>query len=232
MKSVEINGQIIDVIIERKKVKNINLRVRENKIYVSANKKVPEGFIFDFINRNVEFIEKSINKDRKKLRYSISNLQENPQGKIFLFGNCYAYKFIESNIKNIEVTENTITIYSPNTQVAQGVLEGYLKESLSEYVGAINTKIYSIFKNYGVEKPDINFRKMKSRWGSCYYNKKKIFLNTALVTSPKECIEYVLFHEYTHFLYPNHQKEFYSFLSKYVPDYKLIKNHLNTFEKC
>ena len=232
MKSIEINSQKIDVIIERKKVKNLNLRVRERKIYVSANKKVPEEFIFDFINRNIGFIEKSITKDRKSLRYSITNLQENQKGRLFLFGNCYEYKYEKSDVKNIEVTKNTITIYSPNTQVAQGVLENYLKEILSEYVDTINTKIYSIFKNYGVAKPDINFRKMKSRWGSCYYNKQKIFLNTALATSPKECIEYVLFHEYTHFLYPNHQKEFYSFLSKYVPDYKLIKNHLNAFEKC
>ena len=45
--------------------------------------------------------------------------------------------------------------------------------------------------------------------------------------APLECIEYVVLHEFTHFLVANHSKEFYDELSRVCPDYKELKNKLN-----
>ena len=61
---------------------------------------------------------------------------------------------------------------------------------------------------------------MKSRWGVCFPNKHSITLSTRLIHYPVECFEYVLLHEYAHFLVPNHSKEFYEVIEKYMPDYK------------
>ena len=33
-------------------------------------------------------------------------------------------------------------------------------------------------------------------------------------------IDYVVLHELVHFLYPNHSKHFYAFLSNHMPDWK------------
>ena len=38
--------------------------------------------------------------------------------------------------------------------------------------------------------------------------------------------EYVVFHELTHFLYPNHGKEFYQFIEKHMPDYRQREKQL------
>ena len=40
-------------------------------------------------------------------------------------------------------------------------------------------------------------------------------------------IDYVVLHELTHFLYPNHSKQFYMFLSNYMPDWKERKQVLD-----
>ena len=38
-------------------------------------------------------------------------------------------------------------------------------------------------------------------------------------------------HEFVHFLYPNHSKEFYSCLEKYLPDWKTRKKELETYSR-
>jgi predicted metal-dependent hydrolase len=56
-----------------------------------------------------------------------------------------------------------------------------------------------------------------------------ITLNKRLLEAPRNCIEYVVMHEFCHFIHPNHSKHFYGFLSMLMPDWKerkkLLENH-------
>jgi predicted metal-dependent hydrolase len=61
---------------------------------------------------------------------------------------------------------------------------------------------------------------MKTRWGTCNYIKKVITLNTRLFNFNKNIIEYVIMHEYVHFLHANHGKYFHEEMQKRMPDYK------------
>ena len=59
--------------------------------------------------------------------------------------------------------------------------------------------------------------------GSCNYNTGKIILNKMLVCLPLELINYVIIHEFTHLIYPNHSLEYYNYLKKIIPNYKNIE---------
>ena len=61
---------------------------------------------------------------------------------------------------------------------------------------------------------------MISRWGSCQPKRNILTFNYQLIEAPMFCIEYVVTHEFTHFLYPNHSKLFYQQLSMFMPDWK------------
>jgi birA, biotin-[acetyl-CoA-carboxylase] ligase region len=78
------------------------------------------------------------------------------------------------------------------------------------------------------EKPQLKVRFMKTRWGVCHVQKNTIVLNSALMAKPLAAIEYVIAHEHTHFLYPNHQKGFHDFMAKIMPDYKQRRKLLKT----
>lgn len=69
-------------------------------------------------------------------------------------------------------------------------------------------------------------REMVSRWGSCSPKKGFVTFNTALVAMPVSCIEYVVMHEFTHFLFPNHSKNFYQQLRIFMPDWEERKKRL------
>ncbi len=73
---------------------------------------------------------------------------------------------------------------------------------------------------------DIKIRQMKTRWGSCNPYKSYINLNIELIKKPKICIEYVIFHELTHLIYPDHSSKFYEYLSLYMSDWEKRKEIL------
>lgn len=93
------------------------------------------------------------------------------------------------------------------------------KQTLA-YLQPIVDEFYPIVAEYGIPKPHVTVRRMRTRFGTCSVNRARITLSTVLLTVPRPCAEYVVLHELSHFLYPNHSREFYDFLGKYMPDWK------------
>lgn len=100
------------------------------------------------------------------------------------------------------------------------------EDEIRTVITDICRKIYPCFEGRGIKFPVIKFRKMVSRWGSCNYTKGIITFNTSLMYAPYECVEYVAFHEFCHFLQPNHSKKFYSELEKVCPRHKEYRQTL------
>ena len=68
---------------------------------------------------------------------------------------------------------------------------------------------------------------MTTRWGVCNTKSKVITLNTELFKYDIECLDYVVIHELSHLVHANHSKEFWNVVSKYCPNYKILRNKLN-----
>ena len=81
-----------------------------------------------------------------------------------------------------------------------------------------------------INKPinKVRIKKMNSRWGSCNYSKGYINLNVYLIKYDIKFIEYVILHELTHLIHPNHSKDFYNFIEDIMPDYKERINGIYT----
>lgn len=114
-----------------------------------------------------------------------------------------------------------------NLSLKQKIFEAWQKNYCKTVLVEVCQKMYPRFQLYGIEFPEIRFRKMVSRWGSCQPQKKVLTFNTHLVEAPPACVEYVVAHEFTHFLHPNHSKEFYNSLASFMPDWAARKKLLN-----
>ena len=76
------------------------------------------------------------------------------------------------------------------------------------------------------ERPSINLRVMRSRWGTCSIT-GKITLNTHLIKTSLACIDYVILHELCHVAEHNHSDKFYRLLSQINPNWRQIKHYLD-----
>ena len=142
---------------------------------------------------------------------------------ISLFGYPVPLSLCEGNKNKVEMIEGRLVLTVKDTKdlaLKQKTVQKYLDGLCEEMIERLCQRIRPSFSEHIPEMPDIKFRHMKSRWGSCNSAKKLLTFNYALVHAPEDCIEYVVYHEFTHFIHLNHSKSYYAELSKFGPDYK------------
>lgn len=82
----------------------------------------------------------------------------------------------------------------------------------------------------GVKVHKVSLQRMKTRWGSCNYQRHTIRFNTLLVHLPMEYLDYVVLHELAHLLEPSHNANFKNILTTHMPDWKKIHKILRNYK--
>ena len=71
-----------------------------------------------------------------------------------------------------------------------------------------------------VQVSGVTIRQMKTRWGVCVPAKRQITFSLRLAEKPRAAVEYVVLHEYAHFVRADHSPAFWAVVARYMPDYK------------
>ena len=79
----------------------------------------------------------------------------------------------------------------------------------------------------GVTVADMRIRKMKTLWGSCNIEARRIWLNLELVKKPASCLEYVFVHEMVHLIERSHNARFQALMDRFMPQWRLYRDELN-----
>ena len=74
---------------------------------------------------------------------------------------------------------------------------------------------------------DLRIKKMKTRWGSCNIEAKRIWLNLELVKKPVSCLEYIMVHEMVHLRERVHNERFRTLMDQLLPQWRLHRDVLN-----
>lgn len=193
--------------IIKKNNKNTYIRVKEGKVIVTCNYLTTNRAIIRLINDNYDAILQMITKDKKR---------QEKEEKFYLFGKVYDIVY---GFSKLEITNDKI--YILNSKELTKLVDQKVKQ-------IFNDKIeywYNIFEE-DIPKPNLKIRKMTSRWGVCNTKNKNVTLNYYLYKYDIECLDYVIIHELSHFIHPNHSKNFWLLVSKYCKDYKRMRNKL------
>ena len=217
--------------LTRKQVKNINLRIKpDGRVFVSANKSVSVDYLDDFIRIKQEYIMRALKKFEENRKFITAAPKQYVSGESFdIFGKSLRLKVTEG--KSETVSTDGIFIFlvvknKDNFKRKEKLVNTWVKELQKATFNEISAEIYNIFKKYDVAYPQIKIRNMTSRWGSCRPGKGIITLNSKLIEKPRNCIEYVVLHEFAHFIHANHSKKFYDFVAMLMPDWKDRKKEL------
>jgi len=80
----------------------------------------------------------------------------------------------------------------------------------------------------GVEVKSWGVKWMKTKWGSCNAKAKRIWLNLELAKKPRHSLEYIMVHEMVHFLERRHNERFAAYMDKFMPQWRVYKEELNS----
>lgn len=234
-RSVECNGELIEYTLARKKVKNVNMRVRaDGSVSVSAPNRVSAKQIDDFVRSRYDFIKSSVERLSAEMEKGIAEYDD---GKIYANGEKICFLGEELTVEVVKGREDSVfisdgklvisTFDTQNSDYLQKLLRNFYYNSTVSLFRELNDDISRIFSDrFGIGKVPIKLRKMKSRWGSCHVTDGFIVMNTRLISYPKECARYVFVHEYSHFIEPNHSPRFYAVVASVMPDHKLYSSLL------
>ena len=222
-KQIELLGRQLEYELQRKKVKNINLRIKPEGVFVSAPKAVAQRLIDAFLISRAEFIFAAMD------RVATKDMPDYRDGSKFsLLGKDYVLKVSEAEKNSVHISENYIIVELKDEELIRKSLDKLLRELAEQTVTSLCQKLcHQMCK----EMPIIKYRAMKSRWGSCTPKKNQICINTRLMTAPEECVEFVIAHELCHFLRADHSAKFYEELHKLMPDWKQRKKLLTAYGK-
>ena len=230
-RTVFYEGSEISYQLEQKQVKNLNLRIHKDcKVYVSANPEVPVNKVDEFVVSKGQYICSVQKKFGEMALYS-------PKPKQYVSGETFYILGKGVRLKVEQASHNTISsdgvylnlcIKDPQDfEKKKRMVSHFLDCQCDTTFGEVMSEIYPVFQKYGVAVPVLRLRNMETRWGSCLPRKGIITLNKRLLEAPRYCIEYVVMHEFCHFIHPDHSKHFYAFLTMLMPDWKERKRILD-----
>lgn len=207
----------MNIKITRKRIKNIILKVNdEGEVLISAPLKVPKEYIEKLIKEKEEWIREKLSLVQKRKQNSLTY---NEGEKFIYLGKEYLIEIKNSQKKICQLSQDKFIIYiQKNTlENRKKLVDRWIYENFYPYIIDLTM---NIGEKIGYLPSVIKFRNMKTRWGSCNTIKKSITFNHQLYRKPIVVVEYVVLHELAHIPFPHHQKSFWSFVEKYMPDWK------------
>lgn len=200
------NGREYKIEIIRKNNKNTYIRVKNDKIMVTTNYFTSTKSIEKLISDNKAFIDKALTK----------SINKKDDESFRLFGKKYDVVY---GFPSTEIEENKI--YTKDEKMLNKYLSKYIYDKYDERLKFW----YNTFEE-NIPIPNLKIRKMTSRWGVCNIKNKNVTLNLELAKYRLEALDYVIVHELSHLIHPNHSKSFWLLVSKYYPNYKEVRKYL------
>lgn len=206
----------IKVEIVYKKIKYLHLRVKDNKVLISAPYGLSKTRIQKFINDNIDYINKQLALQELKNKSKQINIYD----RLTILDHNYQVLNISSKTK---LTDNFIFVHE-NEDIRKQI-KMLFKEKLLKYMTSLTYK-YFLEMNLTCSFPKIIIKDVKSKWGSYNKAKHEIVYASEVIFKDNDVISYLVIHELAHILEFNHSKRFYDIVSKYCPNYKYLRDKL------
>ncbi len=207
----------------RRNMKNLRLRVKsDGQVYVSAPYGVPLSVIEGFVESRTQWIA----QQREKLSEAPVPAAELSDGSVItVFGRQLVICVTAGEGEAFSEGGRLIVPLGTDNSIETSVL-GFMGKQCRKYCTEA-VKIYLDRAGYKGAPVNIDFKLLKSRWGSYNRQKNLITFNLALCKLEDRFINYVAAHEVTHIFVHNHSADFYKFGETIFEDFLKTDRELN-----
>ena len=217
---------VVDVVTEKRK--RLSVTVHPD-LRITA--KAPAGYELEVIRKR---LEKRASWIARQLDFFV-RFQPLPTERKFVSGETHYYLGRQYRLRirpgekaRVRLIGRFFEMELPDTsnrEKARALMLDWYSAHAKDLLSRRLAQYVPTFERMGAVVPEVRYRRMKRRWGSCS-GKGVIMLNTELVKAPTHCIDYVIIHELCHLLYPHHDRKFYHLLGRILPDWKKRKERL------
>lgn len=224
---LQVHDLVVDVV--RKNIRNLHLGVYPpaGRVRVAAPLRVNDEAVRLFVISRLSWINRQQAKfesqERQSAREYVSGESHYYQGNRYLLNVEYhkgAPGVIIRNHKKIDLIVRT----GSDTAERERVLMNWYRRRLKEEIIPMIAKWEAII---GVEVAEWGVKQMKTKWGTCNIEARRIWLNLELIKKPVHCLEYIIIHEMVHLLERHHNDRFTAYLNHFMPLWRHYREELN-----
>ena len=227
MHRIIVNDLVVDVV--RKDIKNLHLAVYppNGRVRVAAPLLVDDEAVRLAVISKLGWIRrqqlKFAEQERQSEREYVSGESHYFQGKRYLLNVIYREGTPKVILRNNTKLDLFVRPGSDNLQREYVMLKWYRKQ-LKQAAPPLFAK-WEV--QIGVKAAEWGIKQMKTKWGSCNIEAKRIWLNLELIKKPNRCLEYIIVHELVHLLERHHNDRFMGFMDSFMPSWRLLRDELN-----
>lgn len=227
MHQIEVDGLTVHVV--RKDIKNLHLAVYppDGQVRVAVPLRMNDEAVRLAVVTRLGWIR------RQQLKFSQQERQsprEYVSGESHYFqGARYRLNLIEQNgVSRVQVRNRQyIDLYvRPGSTAVQRrrVMGAWYRAYLR---GTLPGLIEKWEKVMGVQVAEWGIKQMKTRWGTCNIEARRIWINLELAKKSPRCLEYIVVHEMTHLLERLHNERFRGWMDRFLPQWQFLRDELN-----
>lgn len=227
MHQITVSDITIDVI--RKDIKNLHLAVYPpaGRVRIATPLRMDDEAIRLYAISKLHWIKKQRSKFENQVRETkreyVSGESHYVEGQRYLLNVIYENAAPKVEIRN----KKYIDLYlRPNSTVEQRarVMTEWYRQRLKDKLPALIEKWQTAI---GVQASGWEVKQMKTRWGTCKRETKRIWLNLELAKKSSRCLEYIIVHELVHLLERYHNERFIVLMNRFMPQWRFHQTELN-----
>ncbi|MCL7751296.1 M48 family metallopeptidase [Guyparkeria hydrothermalis] len=216
-----------EVRVQRKSIRHLYLRLdpADGSLRVNAPRRVSDRAVRAFVTSRAGWIE----EQRRKLASRPPVITEGQlPDRLHLFGEEHALVWQDDSTPRGRVRREpgTIHVRSAGVEQAHVLLREHCRR---EFKGVLDHRVPVWADHMALPRPETRIRRMRSRWGTCNIQARRIWLNLELVRLPVEAIDLVIVHELAHLIERGHNARFYGVMDDAYPDWRRWESTLTEY---
>lgn len=228
IKNTTISVAGVEINVKRKNMKTLRLKVHDDVVSISAPLYVPNYTIAIFAKNNMAWIKRHLRLAKEKQEKKESLL--NTGNSIKLWGQDLTLVCDAAVLRKDSYIVQHGQLIIPMDSAAAYKDKLMALEALYRFilVQRIEKRLPIWEDIVGVKLTHWGIRKMKTRWGSCNIDRRRISLNLDLVRWPMDCLDYVIVHELVHLYETHHTRRFWELVASFMPTWKIYHTMLQS----
>ena len=217
------SGRTLAFELERKAVKNLNLRVRrDGTVHLSIPTRTTIAAAEAFLREREDWLLGALARMEKRAEAhptgdAVEDSLPYLGGTLAVVWRTGSPARVEADMENRRLTVTLPDVSDPDLRAA--AVETFEKAETSRLVEALVDRYHPLFAPRGVPYPkSVRVKCIKSRFGSCAPATGSLNFAARLCEYPIPFVEYVVVHELCHFLEANHSDRFWREVERVLPD--------------
>jgi predicted metal-dependent hydrolase len=222
-----VGGMKVEVI--RKDIKNLHVAVYppHGRVRVAAPLSVDDDAVRLAVVSRMGWIKRQKAKFETQARQSI---REYVSGETHYFlGQRYRLKLVEGAnagkvlVRGSRMLELHVRAGS-DRMIRERVFLAWYRQELRARAAPLIEKWASVVE---IPSPSWGIKRMRTKWGTCNIEGRRIWLNLELIKKLPQCLDYIIVHELTHFFERSHSDRFVALMDRLIPQWRSVRDELN-----